>query len=299
MSDKYVDAEAVVEQVGQIHELTGIRRLSGGIESTAFLARSREWGPVVVKVPLLLEYANVNDPNAEAGQLFEQESVLFEHLRSFSFAAVPEPCAHGRVGNIDYSICTYVEGDGSVPDPVNVGWLLAQLHAMPIPNIATSAQEGMVTSSLIPARLLRRLKVFEELTRLPVPMPPESVLQEMLIPLDADAALLHLDVRAVNLVASQGNVRALLDWSNSLIGPRQLEWARLRELSDVEWAGFKHGYQSVAPAPAGTAATELVFRCDAAVMLSLVFLSEAPDPESARRAVGRALELCTEVRALD
>lgn len=67
---------------------------------------------------------------------------------------------------------------------------------------------------------------------------------------------------------------AFLDWSNALIGDPLIEFARI-----VEY-GHKHpkiieGYGGYPPHPP---VSEIFYRLDTAVMLTVVFLSEAPDP---------------------
>jgi hypothetical protein len=103
----------------------------------------------------------------------------------------------------------------------------------------------------------------------------------------------HLDVRAPNLRCSGGTVRAMLDWSNALIGDPALELGRLAEYALLPDNGFCYeailaGYQ--APVAADSAAF-WIYRLDAAVMLALLFSSELPGTGLGPGAVGRLREV--------
>jgi aminoglycoside phosphotransferase (APT) family kinase protein len=82
-----------------------------------------------------------------------------------------------------------------------------------------------------------------------------------------------------------GRIVALIDWSNAVVGPRALEFARVAEYGEELL-----GPDEVAALEAGGSwATAL--RLDTAVMLAVVFLSEAPDPERAAPAIERVRSL--------
>jgi hypothetical protein len=79
-------------------------------------------------------------------------------------------------------------------------------------------------------------------------------------------------------------IAALLDWSNALCGDPVLELARLEEYARMPENGIdpdavRAGYAAVHELPDLNTPTALLYRLDAAVMLALVFLSEAPDPK--------------------
>jgi aminoglycoside phosphotransferase (APT) family kinase protein len=105
--------------------------------------------------------------------------------------------------------------------------------------------------------------------------------------------LVHLDVRASNLRCAGGAVRGLLDWSNALIGESAMELGRLAEYALLPQNGLDYeavlaGYQE--PVPVDSAAF-WIYRLDAAVMLALLFHSEASHAELGPRAVDRLREV--------
>jgi len=99
-----------------------------------------------------------------------------------------------------------------------------------------------------------------------------------------------MDARQANLLTRAGAVVGIVDWSNALIGDPELELARIAEYGALDSA-FLEGYESPGPREMPPQQLELTYRLDAALMLAVVFLSEAPDPERARRQVARVLEL--------
>ena len=103
----------------------------------------------------------------------------------------------------------------------------------------------------------------------------------------------HLDVRASNLRCAGGAVRGLLDWSNALVGDPAMELGRLAEYAlppqnGLDYDAVLASYQE--PIPVDSAAF-WIYRLDAAVMLALLFNSEAPHAELGPRAVDRLREV--------
>jgi aminoglycoside phosphotransferase (APT) family kinase protein len=94
-----------------------------------------------------------------------------------------------------------------------------------------------------------------------------------------------------------GSVRALLDWSNALVGDPALELARLTEFARlpenrIDITAVLRGYGE---SPNLREPAFLVYRLDAAVMLAVVFLCESPDEVRGAEWVGRMLELHEEL----
>ena len=106
-------------------------------------------------------------------------------------------------------------------------------------------------------------------------------------------SLVHLDVRTSNLRCTGGAVRALLDWSNALRGDPAMELGRLAEYALLPGNGLDYeailaGYRE--PVPVESAAF-WIYRLDAAVMLALLFSSEAPYAHLGPPAVDRLREV--------
>lgn len=60
-------------------------------------------------------------------------------------------------------------------------------------------------------------------------IPETDSIESILRRLGYRPLLLHMDVRPPNILAAAGSIRAIIDWSNSLIGDPALEFARIAE----------------------------------------------------------------------
>ncbi|MFE0028318.1 phosphotransferase enzyme family protein [Amycolatopsis sp. NPDC059021] len=276
-------------------EAAGLRNVSSageGLEFAVYRAESPEYGTVALRIPKETVYRNVNDPYVSADDLLEQEWAILTHL---SGSGVPVPVAH-RLLRIDGGIAlltSYVDADGTEPDPAEVGRGVAALHAVSPPPITPVAQENLPTPLLLGRRITRRWAEAAKLVPDLPGLPAEERLAEIARGLDRfGPSLLHLDVRGSNLRARGGRLLAFVDWSNALIGPAALDLYRILE-NEKPADTFLAGYEAVRPLPELSDPEELLLRLDAAVMLALVFLSEAPDAERAPESVRRIRELAT------
>jgi len=97
-----------------------------------------------------------------------------------------------------------------------------------------------------------------------------------------------MDFRVANLRAQRGRVMAVVDWENAMVGPAAIDLLRVLEIADPG-GDFLQAYGGGVPDL--QPGEDTVLRLDAAVMLALVFLSEAPDAELAKVRVARVREL--------
>ena len=123
-------------------------------------------------------------------------------------------------------------------------------------------------------------------------MPPVELLTAVLASRPG-GRLVHLDVWSSNLRCAGRAVRAVLDWSNALIGDPAMELGRLAEYALLPENGLDYeavlaGYRE--PVPVDSAAF-WIYRLDAAVMLALLFSSEPSQAELAPAAVDRLREV--------
>jgi hypothetical protein len=88
----------------------------------------------------------------------------------------------------------------------------------------------------------------------------------------------------------EATIVAVTDWSNALVGPAAIDLYRVMELGKPG-PSFLEAYSAVCPVEEVMEVQEVLLRLDAAVMLSLVYLSEAPDPHLALVAIGRIRQL--------
>lgn len=284
-------------------DLTDERPIGYGLEFGVWRMTHPRWGEVAVRVPARAIDSNDNDPYVETAELLRHEAEMYRHLRPLG---IPVPRVYELLHlELDVLVCEFLAADGSAYRSFELGETLARLHGLPVPtNIADWRGPGAFRAALA-ERVSRRWGVLcgLDLVRgapagagLRLPAAPDAAALAALIPQGAATSLLHLDVRAANTIVANGRIRALIDWSNSLVGDPALEIARVQENArlpenQLDIDDFLSGYTSVRPLPERSADCWRLYRLDAAVMLAVVFTCEAPDPERGPATVRRVHEL--------
>ncbi|WP_406727221.1 aminoglycoside phosphotransferase family protein [Streptomyces sp. GD-15H] len=299
MSERFAELDSLAERWG----LSGLEPVGKGLEFSVHRARGRDGETVAVRLAHRRFDSNANDPHVDTRALLLQEYGIARHLAAHGLpvAEVKELVLADEPGSPDVLLSAYVPDDGSDLDSFALGQLLARLHQVPPPRLTPVASEGVSTARAITARIGRR---WAEIGRLvdDWPEPPDPSLVAGQLSGLTEGSLLHLDVRSDNIRRRQGRVVALLDWSNALLGSPSVEFGRLIEYArypenELDVEAIRSGYAKTATAPPGSDPCLLVCRLDAALMLALVFLSEAPDPSRGPAAADHARELALRVTA--
>ncbi len=277
--DDPVLKEKIINSIRDQLAVQTITEVGAGNEFYIFSAEPPA-GKVAIKVPKDRIFSNVNDAHIDSRVLIDQEIALMRHLKSQGITQIPEPVRTLEAEGFSALVMSFVESDNSRADEFERGVLLAKIHSITPPDIQLRAQEGMEIPELIAERLHRRWQELTSLTAALPALPDKDRLVAALEPARQIKQLLHMDFRQANFRTQNGEIVALLDWSNALIGHPSLEMARAAVTGETG-PEFLHGYESVCPLPEVPVLTESIFRLDTATMLALVFLSEEPDPERA------------------
>ncbi|HZM76201.1 MAG TPA: phosphotransferase [Candidatus Limnocylindrales bacterium] len=254
-----------------------------GLDFTVLRMVDAAGDQVAVKVPHARFSSNVNDPHVDRRILLLQEYDVTSHLTVHGLT-VARPRELYLSAELDVLVCDHVPDGGLGVDGEALGALLARLHAVPIPERPLVASEGdLTTGEIIVQRVERRWK---ELGRLHPALP---ALPALAVPPAGRNALLHMDVRAANLRCPDRRSPVLVDWANALVADPALELARVSEFAripgnGIDIDGLRRGYGAAPPVP-------LLYHLDAAVLLALVFRSEAPDPVLGPQWTDRAVTL--------
>lgn len=276
------------------HELgmTDGRLVGRGLEFEVWRMRHPEWGEVAVRLPAHEEMANANDPDVRAVELHRHEASVYAYLAGTD---IPVPRSYALLRfEVDVAVSEFIENDGSAFDSAELGRLLARLHALPpMPHLAPSRTADAFRPAIV-ERLARR---WQSLCALDPELPAPPSAEELAAALPAAAtSLLHLDVRAENVLCRDSKIRALIDWTNSRIGDPAAELARAELYArypenGLDLAELLRGYASVRPLPARSERCTTLYRLDAAVMLAIVYTSESPDPQRGPEALAVVRDL--------
>ncbi|MFF7725529.1 phosphotransferase family protein [Streptomyces sp. NPDC008001] len=280
-------------------KLDDLTPVGSGLEFSVYSARDRDGRDVALRLAHRRFDSNANDPQVDTRALLVQEYEITRHLAAHGFP-VAEPLELHLAddpASPDVLLSLYVPDDASRVDGFGLGELLARLHRLPPPRrLVPVASEGLTTRQVLATRIRRR---WVETGRYVAdwPAPPDPALLARHLSGITESALVHLDVRSANIRRRESRVEALLDWSNALLGDGTLEFGRLTEYArypenQLDPEALRAGYTTLREAPpAATDPAVLACRLDTALMLALVFLSEAPDPARGPSAADHAREL--------
>ena len=278
----------------------GLELVAKGTDFVVFRARSAIGG-LAVRVPRAPFISNPIDPWVRARDLLEQEATLARHARRYG---VPTPTIHALCLDNDDSpgflVSEYINTDDSELDPTALGALVRAIHDCPAPKMKTVLRASPTVSETIAERLHRRVEVLNTRFSAGLELPAESEMAAMLTTIDDPRRLLHLDARGANVLGRSGEVRAVIDWSNALIGHPGLEIARVAEYGYAAPGheldpGFVVGYGNnpLAQLPFRVA---LLYRLDTAVMLAVLFCCVLPDADRAEAQLSRSSALTHKLR---
>jgi aminoglycoside phosphotransferase (APT) family kinase protein len=189
-----------------------------------------------------------------------------------------------------FMLAEHVEHDDQPPDDAAFGDLMRRVHALPAPPGRLVAQVDATLERTLAGLLVRRGQLLSRLAGIePPPLQAEAAARTLAF-CSRRRSLLHLDARPANVLAEGGRVRALIDWSNALTGDPVLELYRIDEYGHLT-PGFLEGYRQPGWADGVPEAVEVLCRLYTATMLSIVFLTAAPDGRRAAATLSRVREL--------
>ena len=271
--------------------VSGIEIAGAGLQFLVFRAESRAFGPIAIRIPMKRWIMDDNDPCMDSRDLLRQEASLASHMLTFG---VPVPEVHALViedDGLDFLVSEYIAHDGNACDNRQLGELVRLIHDCPLPDIRLVAQTDASTEETIALRLDRRLRVVEAASGRQLSPPSLDEFRTILRGLGDRRSLLHMDLRAENILTSDGRIVGLVDWDNALFSHPALELARMAEYGVLN-RDFLDGYGGLDWEDELPPSLNLLLRLDAAVMLAVVFLSEIHDSRRAESAVERVALLC-------
>lgn len=253
----------------------GIKSLEvagSGVQNVVFRGDS-ETGSFAFRVPWEREVANINENTFSSRLSLQKEAKLSEFCHS---QGIPVPAVHGLhlSEELDFLISDYITADSTPISSYKIGELANKLHCMPIEDLQYENENGKSTEKHIAERLVKRLQSFNEITSLRLQFPKVEEIEAILKEGEQVKRLLHMDIRPANIISHGGEIQAIVDWDNALIGHPLLELMRIAEVNEVNWSEFKAGYKNEHIFDSLPKIACLFYRLDTAVMLANLFIAQ-------------------------
>lgn len=286
------DVDDEIARLARDAGLSSVRLIGAGVQFFVYGATHPRDGEVAIRIPRFDIIDTVNDRGVQSALLTEQEYRIAGALHAEGFP-VPRPVElRSGANGLPILISELVTGDAAPPEWRHTGRLFARLHDLTPPLSLPTQPTGLSLPELLGERVESRMAALRDIRPELPQLPPGTEMAERMREDEKTASLLHLDIRPSNLICIGGRVKAVIDWSNALIGDPRLEIARLSEYAQIEENetdedAFRAGYYEAGGGIAEETAADVMYRLDAAVMLALVFLSVVPKPALAPGQVKR------------
>ena len=226
--------------------LTDLSHVGSGIGASVFRATTSDGTAVAVKVPRARWRPNHNDGVVDSRWFPQREISIYELVR---LHGLPSPeLVHNHFGDddFDFVVYSYVEHDDSFPSGRELGELLARIHSVAVPPSVAERVSPRPMEKILADRMAARAVTLYELTGRHLQIPHQDWIIGTLAG-QYERSLLHLDIRPVNILARQGQVAAVIDWDNALMGDPELEIVRMRIFGDyapIEGEALEHVQES-------------------------------------------------------
>ncbi|ENQ3107843.1 phosphotransferase [Bacillus cereus] len=257
------------------YEELGIKSLevAGSGVQNVVLRGDSETGSFAFRVPWEREVANINENLFSSRLSLQKEAKLSAFCHS---QGIPVPAVHGLhlSEELDFLISDYIVTDATPISSYEIGELANKLHHMPIECLHYENEHGKSTEQHIAERLARRLQSFNKITSLRIPFPKAEEIEAILKEGEQVTRLLHMDIRPANIIGHGGEIQAIVDWDNALIGHPLLELMRIAEVNEVNWSEFKAGYKDEHIFESLPKIVCLFYRLDTALMLANLFIAQ-------------------------
>jgi aminoglycoside phosphotransferase (APT) family kinase protein len=267
-----------------------------GLDCVVYRGISKEYNNsrVALKVSKHKIITNANDPDIPARDQLNQELRIYELLHGTA-VPVPKPYRLFEIDGHPAMISEFIDDDQSAISPEELARVVSLIHSVEIPQdwgvrlIADERTDGLTA---LRHRVSRRFKkLIESEPSIEDLIPEEQTLQRLSDQLRRSPTCLnHMDLDDVNFRVREGRIIGVIDWSNAVLGPAAVDICRILELGSKP-REFADACRRIGSYPEMSDEEETFLRLDSALMLALVFIWEAPNPQGRVTAVERVREL--------
>lgn len=210
-----------------------LKVIGTGVQNIVFRGDS-EKGALAFRVPWEGAVENINEDLFNSRISLQKETELSKFCYS---KGIPVPKIHGLhlSAELDFLISDYVSTDHMPISACKIGKLVSELHSIPIDGLQYEQNIREPISKYIAERIVKRIEGFNTITNCGIKLPETKTIEHILSTADHVKSLLHMDIRPANLIGYNGEIKAIVDWDNALIGHPLLELMRIAETNEVNW----------------------------------------------------------------
>jgi thiamine kinase-like enzyme len=266
-----------------------------GVQNIVFRGES-EKGSLAFRVPRNREIKNINE-ELDSRYSLQKEATFSTFCYTHNISV---PKVHGLhfSEELDFLISDFVVSDNEPISSYKIGELVSKIHAMPIEGLDFENEDRKQPSQLIAERIGQRVEAFNDITNVQMKIPTTEEITQILKKGDHLKRLLHMDARPANLIGYHGEIKAIVDWDNALIGHPLLDLMRIVETNEVDWEEFKRGYGNTHIVDSLPPIVKLFYRLDTAVMLANLFTAQLKMYDEGRYYQERVKTICYDIYQL-
>lgn len=266
---------------------------ANGVINAVFLVKEKNLGRLAVRIPWRSE-EQMMDKDSSAVLSLKKEAALLEYCFKHQ---LPVPKVHKLYlsEKTNFLVSDFIEGDLQEISSFAIGELTAQLHHISIDGLSIIGQNERSLPSIISQRITSRAGTLSGLMKQDFFIPSTAELEGILNTSQIKDCLLHLDIRHPNLIGKIGQIKAIVDWDNALIGNPIMELMRISESQELHVEEFLKGYSDLSILERTDQLIQNIYRLDTALMLALLFTTFIPDPSKREYYVKRVQMLIQEI----
>lgn len=247
-------------------KISNIKVAGTGVQNVVFRADSTQ-GPLAFRVPWERQVNNINDGSFHSRISLEKEAKLAQFC-SQNGILVPKVHKLHLSDELDFLISDFVPSNNVPICAHKIGEFTSKLHRIQ----ADELESEQPTSQILAKRIIERTVAFNKITNCHIQLPTMQEIETILQEGDSVKRLLHMDIRPVNFLVYDGEITAIVDWDNALIGHPLLDLMRVKETNELNFEEFQEGYANKQIFSSLPSAVALFYQLDTAVMLANLFI---------------------------
>lgn len=272
-----------------------------GIDFLVIHLHSKKLGDIAVRTPKM-RHINYGNETYDLLYFLKKEKKIYKYCQNFDFP-VPKFYFIHESDDIIFFVYEYVINDRTNIPPNQLAHILNKLHSLPIEqlsDIRINEHENTNFNLMLASRIQDRTQKLNYINPI-FPTLDKNILIKFINHGDR-RSLLHMDIRPDNILTRDNKIVSIIDWSYAIIGDPLLEVIRIEEFSIANgYSLFDHSFldhYNIHSYADISDITELIYRLDAALMITLVFTENPRFKNLLNRQLDRTFRFLKELKSM-